>query len=253
MANPKSDDLVARESTRVSAASVAIVQTSIDPKVAEEWRAPSPTLDGFAHYRLRGIRQRRKDTATVAVSSMIHCAQPSQDQKRFAASGILAGLEVADAVTNHPRIGERKMQLAGGTQQHARPRFAIDIVDNGLTRALGHTATVVQAIQPRTLTREQSSQSLVHFGKPCFVQQAASNDGLIRHHDNQVPGSAQTAKRSARPGYESDILRSTQVVDVFNEGAIAVDEDGAFHDELAASAPAPGNRETTRPGISSPN
>jgi hypothetical protein len=41
LADPKSDDPVLRESTRVSAAAVAAGQTSIDPKVIEEWLGPN--------------------------------------------------------------------------------------------------------------------------------------------------------------------------------------------------------------------
>ena len=41
MADPKSDDPVARESTRVTAAAVAGGQTSIDPKVIEPWLGPN--------------------------------------------------------------------------------------------------------------------------------------------------------------------------------------------------------------------
>jgi len=41
LADPKSDDLVLRESTRVAAAAVAGGQTSIDPKVIEGWLGPN--------------------------------------------------------------------------------------------------------------------------------------------------------------------------------------------------------------------
>jgi arylformamidase len=41
LANPKSDDPVQRESTRVTAAAVAGGQTSIDPKVIEGWLGPN--------------------------------------------------------------------------------------------------------------------------------------------------------------------------------------------------------------------
>ena len=41
LADPKSDDPVARESTRVTAAAVASGQTSIDPKVIEGWLGPN--------------------------------------------------------------------------------------------------------------------------------------------------------------------------------------------------------------------
>ena len=41
LANPKSDDPVLRESTRVTAAAVAGGQTSIDPKVIEPWLGPN--------------------------------------------------------------------------------------------------------------------------------------------------------------------------------------------------------------------
>ncbi len=41
MADPKSDDPVLRESTRVTAAAVAGGQTSIDPKVIEPWLGPN--------------------------------------------------------------------------------------------------------------------------------------------------------------------------------------------------------------------
>jgi acetyl esterase/lipase len=41
LADPKSDDPVLRESTRVSAAAVTAGQTSIDPKVIEEWVGPN--------------------------------------------------------------------------------------------------------------------------------------------------------------------------------------------------------------------
>ena len=62
--NPKSDDPVLRESTRVTAAAVAGGQTSIDPRVIEPWLGPNvlkhnminmavgePTIDGaLANY-----------------------------------------------------------------------------------------------------------------------------------------------------------------------------------------------------------
>ena len=41
LANPKSDDPVERESTRVTAAAVGGGQTSIDPKVIEGWLGPN--------------------------------------------------------------------------------------------------------------------------------------------------------------------------------------------------------------------
>jgi arylformamidase len=41
MADPKSDDPVARQSTRVTAAAVTGGQTSIDPKVIEDWLGPN--------------------------------------------------------------------------------------------------------------------------------------------------------------------------------------------------------------------
>jgi arylformamidase len=41
LADPKSDDPVARQSTRVSAAAVSAGQTSIDPKVIEPWLGPN--------------------------------------------------------------------------------------------------------------------------------------------------------------------------------------------------------------------
>ncbi len=41
LADPKSDDTVARESTRVTAAAVGGGQTSIDPKVIEPWLGPN--------------------------------------------------------------------------------------------------------------------------------------------------------------------------------------------------------------------
>ncbi len=41
MADPNSDDLVSRQSTRVTAAAVAGGQTSIDPKVIEGWLGPN--------------------------------------------------------------------------------------------------------------------------------------------------------------------------------------------------------------------
>ncbi|MBP87941.1 MAG: lipase [Planctomycetaceae bacterium] len=41
LADPKADDLVQRESTRVTAAAVAGGQTSIDPKVIEPWLGPN--------------------------------------------------------------------------------------------------------------------------------------------------------------------------------------------------------------------
>ncbi len=41
MADPKSSDLIARQSTRVTAAAVAGGQTSIDPKVIEGWLGPN--------------------------------------------------------------------------------------------------------------------------------------------------------------------------------------------------------------------
>jgi hypothetical protein len=41
LADPKSDDPVLRESTRVTAAAVAGGQTSIDPKVIEPWLGPN--------------------------------------------------------------------------------------------------------------------------------------------------------------------------------------------------------------------
>ncbi len=41
LADPKSDDPVARQSTRVTAAAVSAGQTSIDPKVIEPWLGPN--------------------------------------------------------------------------------------------------------------------------------------------------------------------------------------------------------------------
>ena len=41
LADPKADDLVLRESTRVTAAAVSAGQTSIDPKVIEGWLGPN--------------------------------------------------------------------------------------------------------------------------------------------------------------------------------------------------------------------
>jgi acetyl esterase/lipase len=47
LADPKSDDPVLRESTRVSAAAVTAGQTSIDPKVIEEWAGPNVLKHGM--------------------------------------------------------------------------------------------------------------------------------------------------------------------------------------------------------------
>ncbi len=41
LANPQSDDPVARQSTRVAAAAVSAGQTSIDPAVIEDWLGPN--------------------------------------------------------------------------------------------------------------------------------------------------------------------------------------------------------------------
>ncbi len=41
MADPKSSDPIARESTRVAAAAVSAGQTSLDPKIIEEWLGPN--------------------------------------------------------------------------------------------------------------------------------------------------------------------------------------------------------------------
>lgn len=41
LADPKSDDPVLRESTRVTAAAVSVGQVSIDPKIIEEWLGPN--------------------------------------------------------------------------------------------------------------------------------------------------------------------------------------------------------------------
>jgi hypothetical protein len=84
---------------------------------------------------------------------------------------------------------------------------------------------VVRGVDVRALRGEEVVEVLPHGLILLLREQATRDAGLVRDHDGRQTHLVQTPHGSGSARYESDLLRSRDVVGVVDERAVAIEED----------------------------
>ena len=128
LADPDSDDPVARESTRVTAAAVAGGQTSIDPKVIEPWLGPNVLKHNMINMAVgeATIEDALKNYEQASrLVCRIFAVQPRQRRRSAVADDLRQQHETAvgERRTRHSPSGLRREDEGKGGQRRSRMPF----------------------------------------------------------------------------------------------------------------------------------
>ena len=156
-------------------------------------------------------------------------------------AGIFACENVAEHVADHHAAGQVEIVFSGGTQQHARAGFAVGMIDaaaavgGGVGIGWRRNRAEVSRVQFCTSGGELVINLGLHGVHVGFREFAATHAGLIADDDARVASGGKQFDGIGGAGENLDLIRARDVVDLADDGAVAVEEGGWVHGGSLAS------------------
>ena len=157
------------------------------------------------------------------VPSMRHPGLSRRDQNA-ATPGIQTGEHVADQITDHPGICQHEIELVRRLEQHAGPGFAFRVLNDRSILAGGSVRAIVNGVQGSALLGQLPVHLDVDLVQPGLGDHAPTDRRLIGHEHADEAGTASRVSAAAAR-QELDMGGVGEVVNVFDQGAVAVKED----------------------------
>lgn len=147
-------------------------------------------------------------------------AVAGSDQQRFPDPCVPAAFQIDELVTNHVAAGEVEPEFIAGIEEELWGRFA------SATGLVGGFRCKIDAFQPDVVGSESLGDALVdgmHLGLGVVTP---ADTRLIGDDDEGEAGLDELEEGLRRAWEEDGLVRVAQVVAFFDQGAIAVQEDG---------------------------
>jgi ABC-type uncharacterized transport system permease subunit len=111
--------------------------------------------------------------------------------KNRATAGAVTGLDVAEAVADHPGLGQVEIHFAGGAEEHAGVGFAVFVLAVvGRDGAFGVIRTEIDGVDLDGVPGELAAKFGVDFFEAFVSDFSAGDGGLVCYDDELVAGVA---------------------------------------------------------------
>lgn len=140
------------------------------------------------------------------------------EDENGAGAGTAAAFDIGALIADEPGAGEIDIEIGGGLEDHAGGGLAAE------RWGIGKVGTEIGGVdQAGAQLAEELGLDGVILG---FGKEAAGNAALVGDDEEAEAGGFEFSKGLGDTGIEFDLGGIAAIVDVFHEGAVAIEEDG---------------------------